>query len=74
MAITMWDHLIPGLTVLRKLRGIPRMDMTYFTFHRQLESEHEKAMEHAIAAVEGTGSAFRTQYVGNGEERFSTSE
>ncbi|MEP7151141.1 MAG: iron-containing redox enzyme family protein [Nitrospira sp.] len=54
MAITMWDHLIPGLTVLKEARR-PRMDMTYFTFHRQLESEHEKAMEHAMAAVEGTG-------------------
>ena len=44
MAITMWDHLIPGLTRLKQVR-YPRMDMTYFTFHRQLESAHEKAME-----------------------------
>ena len=54
MAITMWDHLIPGLTLLQAERH-PRMDMTYFTFHRQLESEHEKAMEHAMEAVEGGG-------------------
>jgi hypothetical protein len=29
------------------------MDITYFTFHRELESTHEKAMEHAVEAVEG---------------------
>jgi pyrroloquinoline quinone (PQQ) biosynthesis protein C len=52
MAITMWDHLIPGLTRLKHER-YPQMDMTYFTFHRQLESSHEEAMEHAVAAVEG---------------------
>lgn len=52
MAITMWDHLIPGLARLKRER-YPRMDMTYFTFHRQLESAHEEAMEHAVAAVEG---------------------
>lgn len=54
MAITMWDHLIPGLTRLKDVR-YPSMDMTYFTFHRQLESEHERAMEHAMEAVGGTG-------------------
>src|ERR1700746_1508726 len=32
MAITMWDHLIPGLTYLKTTR-YPRMDITYFTFH-----------------------------------------
>jgi len=54
MAITMWDHLIPGLT---RLRGrYPDMDMTYFTFHRELESTHEEAMKNAVAAVEGHGS------------------
>lgn len=55
MAITMWDHLIPGLTRLRSER-YPQMDMTYFTFHRELESTHEDAMEKAVAAVDGTGS------------------
>ncbi|MEX5215626.1 MAG: TenA family transcriptional regulator [Nitrospiraceae bacterium] len=53
MAITMWDHLIPGLTRLRATRH-PQMDITYFTFHRQLESTHEEAMEHAVAAVHDT--------------------
>ncbi len=53
MAITMWDHLIPGLTHL-KLSRYPQMDLAYFTFHRQLEITHEEAMEHAVAAVQGT--------------------
>jgi len=56
MAITMWDHLIPGLTSLKSARH-PRMDITYFTFHRELESTHEEAMEHAVAAVEGASNA-----------------
>ena len=52
MAITMWDHLIPGLTRLRATH-YPTMDMTYFTFHRALESGHEEAMEKAVAAIDG---------------------
>ena len=52
MAITMWDHLIPGLTLLKSTR-YPQLDMTYFTFHRELESTHEEAMEHAMEAVQG---------------------
>src|SRR6476661_6194996 len=52
MAITMWDHLIPGLTQLKNTR-YPQMDITYFTFHRELESTHEEAMEHAVEAVQG---------------------
>lgn len=54
MAITMWDHLIPGLTSLRTTR-YPNLDLTYFTFHRALESTHEEAMEKAVAAVDGGG-------------------
>src|SRR5690242_18879253 len=54
MAITMWDHLIPGLTYLKTTR-YPRMDLTYFTFHRELECTHEEAMEHAVEAAEGGG-------------------
>ncbi|MBI3447704.1 MAG: iron-containing redox enzyme family protein [Acidobacteria bacterium] len=48
MAISMWDHLLPGLT---KLKGTSRrgMDLTYFTFHRELESTHEDGMESALA-------------------------
>lgn len=56
MAITMWDHLIPGLTSLRKTR-YPDLDLTYFTFHRALESAHEAAMEKAVAAVDGGGES-----------------
>lgn len=52
MAITMWDHLIPGLTHLRSSRH-PTMDLTYFTFHRALEQSHEDAMEHAVQAMNG---------------------
>ncbi len=52
MAISMWDQLIPGLMQLRAARH-PCLDLTYFTFHRELEATHEEAMEHAVAAVEG---------------------
>ncbi|MET0514529.1 MAG: iron-containing redox enzyme family protein [Nitrospiraceae bacterium] len=52
MAITMWDHLIPGLSLLRKSR-YPSMDMTYFTFHRALEQSHEEAMKNAVQALDG---------------------
>lgn len=52
MAITMWDHLIPGLTML-KAKRYPQMDMTYFTFHRELESTHEEAMEKAVEVMDG---------------------
>jgi pyrroloquinoline quinone (PQQ) biosynthesis protein C len=55
MAITMWDHLIPGLQRLRESRH-PTMDMTYFTFHRELESTHEDAMEKAVAVLDGEGA------------------
>lgn len=51
MAITMWDHLIPGLTRLR-VKPYDGMDMTYFTFHRELEATHEEAMANAVAAVD----------------------
>lgn len=55
MAITMWDHLIPGLLLLKDVR-YSGMDATYFIFHRQLEASHEKAMEQAVEAVEGGAS------------------
>ncbi|MBI5854815.1 MAG: iron-containing redox enzyme family protein [Nitrospirae bacterium] len=56
MAIPMWDHLIPGLRILRGLR-YPAMDLTYFTFHRDLESSHEDAMAHAVAVLESGQTA-----------------
>ena len=52
MAISMWDHLIPGLKRLKEER-YPGMDLTYFTFHRELESTHEDAMQKAVAALDG---------------------
>jgi pyrroloquinoline-quinone synthase len=57
MAITMWDYLIPGLEKLRQDRYLA-MDLTYFTFHRALESTHEQAMAKAVKAIEtGPGLA-----------------
>jgi pyrroloquinoline-quinone synthase len=56
MAITMWDHLIPGLATLKASR-YPEMDMTYFTFHRELESTHEDAMEKAMQAIDGQSAS-----------------
>mgnify|MGYP001306440849 CR=1 FL=1 len=50
MAITMWDHLIPGLMHLKTTRH-RRMDLTYFTFHRELEQGHEEAMKQAVQAM-----------------------
>ncbi len=49
MAITMWDHLIPGLKKLKERDEVKEMDLTYFTFHRALEQEHEDGMEEALA-------------------------
>lgn len=54
MAITMWNHLIPGLTYLKTTR-YPHMDITYFTFHRELESTHEDAMAQAVQATGDAG-------------------
>jgi len=48
--------LIPGLIRLRATR-YHAMDMTYFTFHRELESGHEAAMEKAVAAIDGGSDA-----------------
>jgi pyrroloquinoline quinone (PQQ) biosynthesis protein C len=56
MAITMWDYLIPGLLTLKHSRH-PQMDMEYFSFHRELESTHEDAMEKAVSAMEDHSSS-----------------
>ncbi|MEM0139104.1 MAG: iron-containing redox enzyme family protein [Ferroplasma sp.] len=47
MAIPMWDKLLPGLEIMKK-RKYHNMDMLYFTFHREIESQHEDAMENII--------------------------
>lgn len=60
MAITMWDHLIPGLMHLKTTRH-PQLDLTYFTFHRQLEQNHEEAMKQAVQAMDGLDLAVRQQ-------------
>ncbi len=44
MAIPMWDQLLPGLRIVKRKR-LPSMDIEYFTFHRELETQHEDAME-----------------------------
>jgi pyrroloquinoline-quinone synthase len=59
MAITMWDNLIPGLSLLKHGR-YRDMDLTYFTFHRQLETTHEDAMQNAVAALDGPTGSGRT--------------
>jgi pyrroloquinoline quinone (PQQ) biosynthesis protein C len=56
MAITMWDHLIPGLQSLHRER-YPALELKYFTFHRELESAHEEAMVHAVTALEEHSSS-----------------
>jgi pyrroloquinoline quinone (PQQ) biosynthesis protein C len=64
MAITMWDQLIPGLLHLKQER-YPHMDLTYFTFHRDLEASHETAMAQAVTALggasEGSGPGMSQQ-------------
>ena len=50
MAIPMWDQLLPGLRAIKE-RRFPQMDIEYFTFHRELESRHEDAMEEVSAIV-----------------------
>ncbi len=47
MAIPMWDKLLPGLKIMKE-RKYRDMDMLYFTFHRDIESKHEDAMENVI--------------------------
>jgi pyrroloquinoline-quinone synthase len=37
-------QLIPGLRITKDWR-LPRMDIEYFTSHRELESSHEDAIE-----------------------------
>jgi hypothetical protein len=56
MAIPMWDQLLPGLNNVKRqrLRG---MDIEYFTLHRELESQHEDAMEEVSKIVGNDRSA-----------------
>jgi pyrroloquinoline-quinone synthase len=53
MAIPMWDQLIPGLEKLRRARAdLSRMDLFYWTFHRDLEQGHEDAMNRTLTEIE----------------------
>ncbi len=66
MAIPMWDQLIPGLKILQE-KSFPRMDMTYFTFHRELEENHEDAMENALGVHEKNPSIQKNFHKGTNE-------
>ncbi len=46
MAIPMWDKLIPGLNIMKEKH--PGMDISYFTFHREIESKHEDATANIV--------------------------
>ena len=69
MAITMWDHLIPGLVHLHGSR-YPAMDLTYFLFHRELESTHEEAMKKAVSAMQGNDESGLTALSASEQESF----
>ena len=56
MAIPMWDQLLPGLNSVKGKR-LAAMDIEYFTFHRELESQHEDAMEEVSNIVGNDRSA-----------------
>jgi len=56
MAIPMWDQLLPGLSSVKGKR-LAAMDIEYFTFHRELESQHEDAMEEVSNIVGNDRSA-----------------
>jgi pyrroloquinoline quinone (PQQ) biosynthesis protein C len=56
MAIPMWDQLLPGLNMVKR-RRLAAMDIEYFTFHRELESQHEDAMEEVSNIVGNDKSA-----------------
>lgn len=60
MAIPMWDQLLPGLRAVKK-KHIPAMDMEYFTFHRELEVQHEDAMEE-VTAIMGSNPAIEKSF------------
>ncbi len=49
MAIPMWDKILAGLSIWRsKNPSYSGMDIDYFTFHRELEIQHEEAMEDVL--------------------------
>ncbi|MCL4334588.1 MAG: iron-containing redox enzyme family protein [Candidatus Thermoplasmatota archaeon] len=60
MAIPMWDKIIPGLNKWKeKNPAYSNMDITYFTFHRELEIHHEEAMEDVLGTHKNNPEARR---------------
>lgn len=62
MAIPMWDQLLPGLRLIKEKR-LRNMDIEYFTFHRELESTHEDAMEE-VSNIVGKDPASEKSFEG----------
>ena len=62
MAIPMWDQLLPGLRVVKEKR-LGGMDIEYFTFHREVESTHEDAMEE-VSNIVGKDPASEESFEG----------
>ncbi|HLH85563.1 MAG TPA: iron-containing redox enzyme family protein [Thermoplasmataceae archaeon] len=51
MAIPMWDKILAGFRVWnQKHPEFSKVDIRYFTFHRELEEHHEEAMENVLGA------------------------
>lgn len=49
MAIPMWDKILSGMKIwVEKHPEYSKMDIKYFTFHRELEEHHEEAMENVL--------------------------
>lgn len=49
MAIPMWDKILAGMKIwVEKHPEYKKMDIKYFTFHRELEEHHEEAMENVL--------------------------
>ncbi|MGP6294091.1 TenA family transcriptional regulator [Caldiplasma sukawensis] len=49
MAIPMWDKILSGFReFFKKHPEFSKADIEYFTFHRELESHHEEAMEDVL--------------------------
>lgn len=49
MAIPMWDKILAGMKVwVEKHPEYSGMNIKYFTFHRELEEQHEEAMENVL--------------------------
>ena len=49
MAIPMWDKILAGMKIWTERHPqYSKMDIRYFTFHRELEQHHEEAMENIL--------------------------